>query len=140
MRRSFKVATVFAGAAALAGGYGPTALAATTQATTAGITWGPCSTTGNSHWVHLYYPGGDHADECFGFTGHHATNATIASLCPGNNFGSIYSAATETAQNYAFSPGKAARAPMSYWTGHGGDYHVGSLSISFWSGNATCPA
>lgn len=42
MRRSFKVATVFAGTAALAGGDGPTALAATTQATTAGIKGEPC--------------------------------------------------------------------------------------------------
>jgi hypothetical protein len=71
MRRSFKLATVFTGAAALAGGYGPTALAATTQATEVHPDIGPAreclaNNGGVSNWVHLYYPNDDHPAMCIG--------------------------------------------------------------------------
>jgi hypothetical protein len=86
MRRSFKVATVFAGMTALTGGYAPTALAATTPAAVRGpdITNRLCGST-TTHWVHLYYPHNGHAPECFGFEGSTPVNATISAFCPGNN-------------------------------------------------------
>jgi hypothetical protein len=88
MRRSFKVATVFTGAAALAGEYGPTALAATT-AVHPDFTVQECGANddGVSNWVHLYYPADDHPAECIGgATSYHSERGTIASFCPGNNF------------------------------------------------------
>jgi hypothetical protein len=94
---------------------------------------------GNSHWVHLYYPNNDHVAECFGFTGHHSANATIASFCPGNNYGSISSTTNGTKPGFGFSP-RGVKGPVSLWDGHPGDYHVASVAISGWSGSPTCPA
>ncbi len=130
MRRSFKVATVFAGMTALTGGYAPAAVAATTQATTAGITWGPCSKTGNSHWVHLYYPHNGHVPQCMGFAGSTPVNATVSAFCAGNNNGS-YSTVAYGNVSFGHSGHKVP---------YGSAQHIYRLDIFSWSGNYACPS
>jgi hypothetical protein len=144
MRRSFKVATVFTGAAALAGGYGPAALAATTQATAVhpDVTFQECGANddGVSNWVHLYYPADDHPAECIGgATSNHAVSATIASFCPGNNNG-WFDASVDG--NPLSSPiyfyAGSGRHSTAWWTGGYPEVHVYKITIKNWAGEAKC--
>jgi hypothetical protein len=98
-KRSFKMATAFAGAAAAAAatamGLGPTALAATARPAshTGSIRNLPCtksSVNGINHWVHLYYPSNSHVSECFGYVGKTTARATISGECSGNNLGKLF--------------------------------------------------
>ena len=142
MRRSFRVATVFTGAAALAGGFGPTALAATTQ-TTAIHPDTPtnricgANNGGVSHWVHLYYPNNDHPAECFHGSGYTNAGATIASFCPGNNGGYLHGSVSGVGSTFHFGPGNG-RHPVSWFDGYRGNFHVGGISILSTAGTAKC--
>ena len=149
MRRSFRVATIFTGAAALAGGYGSTALAAATTPATAvhpDITWHVCGANNNnvSHWVHLYYVNNDHPAECFGYKGAHNANASITAFCPGNNIGSIFGSAGGLGgegSRWRYGPEGSGKAPVSKWDyTHINLFHIDSVSISYWSGSSKCPA
>jgi hypothetical protein len=134
MRRAFKLATVFTGAAAIAGGYGPAALAATTQAATIPHQECGANNGGISNWVHLYYPNDDHPAECFHGTGGSSTRTTIASFCPGNNFGYFDGIGTPVR---AFFGGQG-RHPVSYWFSRPGDLRSTDMTMSFWSGHSKC--
>jgi hypothetical protein len=143
MRRSFRAATVFTGAAALAGGFGPMALAATTQATTTVHPdigpWRECGANngGVSNWVHLYYPNNDHPAECIGGAGSTGGNATIASFCPGNNHGLIMGSVDGVYSPFPFYASQG-RHPVEYFDGYAGNYHVTGILIENWSGHARC--
>jgi hypothetical protein len=143
MRRSFKLATVFTGAAALAGGYGPTALATTTRATAVHPDIGafqPCGANNNgvSHDVHLYYPNDDHPAECAGGKGFEPVNATIYSFCPGTNTGQVLGSVDGQFDPFPFSAGSK-RARVSKYDHHlPGNFHISGISIYTWAGNAIC--
>jgi len=143
MRRSFKVATVFTGAAALAGGFGPTALAATAQpaAVHPDYTAKECGPNngGVSHWVHLYYPNDDHPAECIaGPASNHTVNATVASFCPGNNVGHFYGSANghKVASPFYFSSNEG-RHSMNWWTGFP-EFHISKITMASAFLNAKC--
>jgi hypothetical protein len=131
MKRSFKVATVFAGVGAAGGLFAPAAMAAPTRATTAARPdinpAKECGTNkgGVSTWVHLYYPQDDHPAECITGAGYESLAGTIYSICPGNNYGRLF-----------------AKRDASFWAGGprvalGNDYLLG-ISIWSWSGHAKC--
>jgi hypothetical protein len=137
MRKSFKVATVFTGVATIAGGYGPTAFAATTRANVVQpdtIRNQEClaNNGGISNWVHLYYPNNDHPAECFHGAGYTPANATIASFCPGNNSGSISGSLS----------GHPDPQPLKFTAGSGrnnlGSFHLKGITIKHWVGNGKC--
>ena len=104
MRKSFRVATVFTGAAACAAGFTPAALAAT--ATTTAKTQqmepdtfhrncpggynGPSTTS-----MHFYYPSSkDHGPTCVGQLGSTSLAGTFyEAACTGNNSGYYYTPA-----------------------------------------------
>jgi hypothetical protein len=141
MRRSFRVATVFTGAAALAGGYGPAALAAATQTTAAAA--GPvaqvcaANNDGVSHYMHFYYPNDDHPAECFHGLGRTGAGATIASFCPGTYGGVLHGSVSHVGVSLPFGPGQG-RHPVSYWDGFRANFHVGSMSVRSKVGSAHC--
>lgn len=140
MRRSFRVATVFTGVAAVAGGFGPAALAATAQTTAIDIANQECgaNTGGVSNWVHLYYPNNDHPAECFHDKGNVAAKATIASFCPGNNSGSLRGTSASGAKSsFSFAAGEG-RHPISSFEQYGGYFHVTGIAITGWTGDAKC--
>jgi hypothetical protein len=132
MRRSFKLATAFTGVAALSGGYGPTALAATTPAAAVHPDIGNrvcgANNGGVSNWVHLYYPNNNHPAECFGGAGGTPVNATIASFCPGNNNGDFLADGIVSPVTFHHSSGR----------NNIGTMHISYLYISNWSGHAKC--
>ena len=138
MRRSFKVATVFAGVGAMTGIFAPAALAAPPHATAAaepGIgPWRECvaNNGGVSNWVHVYYPNNDHPAECIGGAGHQNAGATIASFCPGNNNGHIFAS-----HPFNFSH-SSVRLAVSWYDEHAGYDHVSGISIYKWVGHAKC--
>lgn len=128
MRRSFKMATAFTGVTAIAGAFGPAALAA------------PAFHSGNIHnqecganndgvskWVHLYYPMDDHPAECFASEGQVTTNVTLSSFCPGNNNGVRFIGTNPWSIPFHAGSGR-----------NGWDATMTSLDISNWSGNAKC--
>ena len=132
MRRSFRAATVFTGVAAIAGGFGPTALAA--PATPTNQECG-ANNGGVSEWVHIYYPNNDHPAECFHGTGHAAVNATIYSYCAGNRQGYFFGHSPGGADwSFHFSPGEGRHAIF----GRGINYDMTGISISGSAGTATC--
>jgi hypothetical protein len=110
MRRSFRVATVFTGAAAITAGFGPVAFAAE-NATPAGVN-GPevcgANTGGISHWLHLFYPNDDHAAECVRTPASDPIPAkgTITAFCAGSTSGYLYGQNTVngTSGLYTFTP------------------------------------
>jgi hypothetical protein len=122
MRRSFRVATVFTGVAAVAGGFGPTALAATAKTTAipATPTNQICGANddGVSHWLHLFYPNDDHPAECFHGTGTVAATGTIHSFCPGSASGYISGHSTTFGNPYA-SPFNARTSRTGFYTRYG---------------------
>jgi hypothetical protein len=139
MRRSFRVATVFTGVAAVAGGFGPTALAA--AATRSGsITNVVCGANngGLSTWVHMYYPNDDHPAECFGNRGTTPAEVTISQLCPGNNRGYLQGSVATFHGVISFHPGQG-RHSDPYWDHALSAYfRVSIVHISGWSGDAKC--
>src|ERR1700691_3917902 len=90
MRRSFRVATVFTGMAAITVGFGPAAFAAENAAAVDGPELCGANTGGISHWLHLFYPNDDHAAECLR-TGASpiAATGTITAICPGSTSGFV---------------------------------------------------
>jgi hypothetical protein len=148
MRRSFKLATVFTGAAALAGGYGPTALAATTQATAPDVhQWQQCGANNNnvSHYVHIYYPKSGHVPMCLaGPVGSPVnplpTNATIYAYCPGNNSGALYGTTpgSPSPTSYQFSHTYPRATMRSLGIGDP-NFQLTGVSIYHWAGTNTCP-
>jgi hypothetical protein len=150
MRRSFKVATAFTGVAALAGGVGPTALATTTYHVRPAFKVQQCGANngGVSNWVHLYYPHNDHPAECIaGPAKNQAVNATVASFCSGNNYGSFYGSynGTKGLGPYFFG-GPGGKLPIKFWTASHNrvffysPFHISRITITGWSGRGTCPA
>ena len=139
MRRSFRVATVFTGVAAVAGGFGPTALAAAASRS-GSITNVVCGANngGLSTWVHMYYPNDDHPAECVGGEGWTTANATIASLCPGNNFGDLFGSIGTRKSSLAFYASEG-RHTVEALTGVNNAYfRISRIAISSWSGEAQC--
>lgn len=145
MRRSFKVATVFTGAAALAGGYGPTALATTAQpaAVHPDITpAGKCGANngGISNWVHFFYLNDNHPAMCIGGKGGEPINGTIYSFCPGNNGGVIEGSDAGIPASFHFHPGegRAAVTKQYYYPAYSSLFHVDWITISTANGTAKC--
>ena len=133
------MATVFTGAAALAGGYGPTALAATT-AVHPDFTVQECGANddGVSNWVHLYYPADDHPAECIGgATSYHSERGTIASFCPGNNYGTLWGSVGGKSASFYFSRSQG-RHSVKWYDGKTGYFHLTGITIDTWSGDAKC--
>lgn len=146
MRRSFKVATAFTGVAALAGGAGPTALAATTQHVLPAFKVQQCGANngGVSNWVHLYYPNDDHPAECIAGPAHsNPVNATIYSFCPGNNFGQFFGSfdGIKNVGPFPFGAGSP-RAHIGNWAQASGiqftPFHISRITIAGDSGHARC--
>jgi hypothetical protein len=138
MRRSFKVATVFTGVAAITGGLGPTALAATARI--GSITNVPCGANndGISTWVHMYYPNDDHPAECFGNWGSTPAKVTIASLCPGNNNGSLTGSVATFADVITFHAGEGRHSDPYYDHVFSAYFRISKVDISGWTGDAKC--
>ena len=98
MKRSFRVATVFTGAATCAVALAPTAHAApaapgaTAMITPKGITANDC-TAGEWNWAHMYYTAAERHSipACFAGTGVYNIpgNKRFTFFCPGNNSGYI---------------------------------------------------
>jgi hypothetical protein len=130
MKRSFKAATVFAGVGAMTGAFAPAAFANTAHVPT--VKECGANNGGVSTWVHLYYPNDDHPAECAGGSGITNAGATIASFCPGNNYGTIFAT-----HRFDFSP-KQVRAHVSRFDGHTGYDKVSGIDISLWSGYNKC--
>jgi hypothetical protein len=131
-KRSFKMATVFVGAAAATVGLGPAALAATALPASrqGSIRVSRCSANVNgiSHWVHVYYPNGTHVPECFGFKGRTTAGANIVSACAGNNFGRLHFAGFGS---LSFGPGAGTAR-------FGRTLPLSKVSLFGWSGHAAC--
>jgi hypothetical protein len=150
MKRSFKLATVFTGVAALAGGYEATALAATTHAAAPDVVhqWQLCGTNTNnvSHYVHIYYPSsGHHAAECLaGPVGSPLnplpTRATIYAYCPGNNSGALYGTTpgSPSPTSYQFFHTYPRQTMRSVGLGDP-NFSLTGISIYHWAGTNTCP-
>ena len=88
MRKSFRVATVFTGAAA-ATVVAPIATA--TAAVKPAINHQTCNSS-TKPWVHLYYTAAEkHPPVCFGNNGFYSilSGTRFVSVCPGNNIGSL---------------------------------------------------
>src|ERR1700691_3864925 len=103
MRRSFRVATVFTGMAAITVGFGPAAFAAENAAAVDGPELCGANTGGISHWLHLFYPNDDHAAECLR-TGVYPIDATgtITAYCPGSTSGSLFGNDTTNASHVSY--------------------------------------
>jgi YD repeat-containing protein len=86
-KRSFKIATAFAGVAAATMGLRPAALAATAlPAGRGGSIKNQVCSANTAHWLHLYYPTNSHnqpthAPECFGNKGWTTAGANVWSAC-----------------------------------------------------------
>jgi hypothetical protein len=110
MRRSFRVATVFTGMAAITAGLGPAAFAAekATPATVDGPQVCGANTGGISHWLHLFYPNDDHPAECLrtAVTSAIPAKGTITAICPGSTSGFLSGKNTVngTSGFYGFRP------------------------------------
>jgi hypothetical protein len=140
VRRAFRVAATFAGAAAGAAAFAPAAGAATAVPnTTAAPVFNNCP-AGTSHYVHLYFsPSKHHGPQCLGYNGTHyfpnsksPTGVLYSAFCPGNNNGYIFWWDPASGyQNYHFIAGG---------NGLRGYLDVSEVYISGHTGNATCPA
>jgi hypothetical protein len=120
MRRSFQVATIFTGVAALAGGFGPAAHAAT---------------NGVSKWLHLYYPNNDHPAECFHGTGTTSADATIQAFCAGSTSGYIFGHLTASGNGFAVHYGRGStRYYISSLTGIITNWTISKITISKMTG------
>ena len=144
MRRSFRTATIFTGAGALAGAFGPLAFAAPAGAAAAApatIKNQEClaNNGGISNWVHLYYPNNDHPAECFHGAGATGAKATIASFCPGNNSGWIAGFVNSVNEPFHYKAGQGRKSIDHYQPiAELGAYDVWNVSISRWTRNAKC--
>jgi hypothetical protein len=142
-KRSFKMATAFAGVAAATMGLGPAALAATAlPAGRGGSIKNQLCSANTTHWLHLYYPPGPnrHAPECFGNRGWTTAGANVWSACPGNNSVSLYfSNAVQNRQH--LNPGQGP-GWVNYIIGFSGPIktsaHLTQVSIFRWTGTYTC--
>jgi len=144
-KRSFKIATAFAGAAVATMGLGPAALAATARPASGSIRNQRCSQTplpnGISHWVHIYYPTNSrgkstHVPECFGYKGFTPAQAYVWSACPGNNIGGLYFA---NANPYLFNASGGKHSVKRFGPIQQSASLV-SVSIRGWRSHATCPS
>jgi hypothetical protein len=135
MKTAFKVATVFTGAAACAAVFTPAAMAATTAKTQLievdtghhNCAVGPRTTSTVFWWLSTAH----HGPTCVGGepdyrVGTNLGGTYFASVCPGNNYGTIY----YTDGLYSgYSPSEQ-RGPV--------DGYVKSVNIWSWSGGDTC--
>ena len=135
------MATVFTGVAAIAGGLGPTALAATTKPAVplATHTTAECgaNTGGVSKWLHLFYPNNDHPAECTHGSGFEAAKGTITAYCPGNTWGTLFG-------RFAGSP-PSVTIPITFTTGNnerfnfgGQNFVLSGISVNDTTGNQKC--
>ncbi|MGD0556343.1 MAG: hypothetical protein ABSA93_15370 [Streptosporangiaceae bacterium] len=139
MRRSFQVATIFTGVAALAGGFGPAAHAATTgpNALHPEIANQECGANNNgvSKWLHLYYPNNDHPAECFHGTGTTSADATIQAFCAGSTSGYIFGHLTASGNGFAVHYGRGStRYYISSLTGIITNWTISKITISKMTG------
>jgi hypothetical protein len=138
-KRSFKMATAFAGTAAAAAtmGLGPAALAATARPASGSIRNQPCTTyvNGINHWVHLYYPSNNHVSECFGYKGKVPAKGYISGVCSGNNFGTLTFASVPYIARLGARGHSIARL-----TFEGIDVvaNLTKVSLTGWSGHSSC--
>jgi hypothetical protein len=145
MKRSFRVATVFTGAAALTGAFAPAAVAAP-----ASFHQQACGEDAN--YVHLYYPAGaDHGPVCFGGVGGVSwegnSRPSLYGICGGNNSGTVVGQSTGRPEalffKIHFGHGNYSR-PFHDWNVDNiqieGNLRLTMLSISKWSGNTKCPS
>jgi hypothetical protein len=124
MRKAFKVATVFTGAAACATTFVPAAGAATVRPATSH--W-DCSIGPRTTATVLWWPTSkDHGPTCVGGANqnHESTplGTIYTSYCPGDNFGYIYT--SSPAVYYRVHPGETKHEIYAYVT---------SVYISSWS-------
>jgi hypothetical protein len=138
MRRSFRVATAFTGVAAIAGGFGPTAAAALPRSGSIRNVECLANNGGVSTWVHLYYPNNDHPAECFGGRGNTPAKVTIASLCPGNNNGSLNGSVATFPDVIAFHAGERRHAISWYDHIFSAYFRISDVYISGWTGHSKC--
>lgn len=142
MRRSFRVATVFTGVGALAGGLGPTMLATTAQAATnqPAITNKLCEDikVTDADAV-LYYPNDDHPAECYWGSGTTPAGANIISFCPGYNNGELWGFVDgNLTDSVYFNPGEGRANISQYDHRPGYTMNVSGIAIFSWWGNSTC--
>ena len=151
-KRSFKIATAFTGAAAVAATFTPAANAAThpvmhgryhklplVEGNAAGATpqtaihSGPCSvhpTWLHIEWYNSYKSQGNPYLTCLGFAGtYHVSAMRMISQCGGNNHGYFDSGTSKL----TFKAGTTYRT----FTGYG--YPTWQIHISGWAGSDTCP-
>ncbi len=140
MKKTFRVATAFTGAAACTAAFVPPAAAtpgATAQEAQPNIVVKHCDST-TKQWVHLYYtPAEKHGPACFGFTGLHfiGRNTAFSKICTGNNHGYI---------RYAFSAAGPSTStdfsPRETLTFLPNPLYIYSVGISGWDNSGyTCP-
>jgi hypothetical protein len=141
VKRKFKLATIFTGAAAVTGGVAPAALAASahTNVVRPDIVQNQICGANNggiSHWFHAFYPNDDHPAECFHGTGVQNEKGVIHSYCGGEAYGEYFGYLTTTGFYYhhSFGPGTT-RATFS---GGRGNLSLSELAISGWTGSDKC--
>lgn len=164
MRRSFQVATVFTGVAAIAGGFGPAALAATTKTPDAGITptkAGPtalapttknvtpaattttecgANTGGVSRWAHIFYPNNDHPAECIHGSGTVAATGNITAICPGAVNISVFGKLTANGDHFSLYLAAApnTRYYISSITGYRTNLALSKIAVHDTGGSQKC--
>jgi hypothetical protein len=144
MRKAFKVATVFTGAAACAAAFMPAAEAAPT-ATAKTQQIGPdiivkdCD-AGQTTSVHFYWPSAaHHGPTCLGESGTSTLHgASFTGACTGNNWGwfSFSVPGVRSLTKIHFGQTEV----FSFANDFGGDAKVYKVHISGWSGGWTCAA
>ena len=144
VRKAMRAATVFTGAAGLAFGFGPTAMATAAQAPAQGHSARATGTT-RAHiqltaadiksegcttntWLHIEYSSLIRDDLCrqFGYTGVAYPYIYMNHQCGGNNYGTLY---VSGYLSYVFGPGTGYRTLP-------GD--LSTVSIVGWSGTKEC--
>lgn len=148
MKRSFRVATVFTGTAALTGAFGAMAAAAYARDIPVSGDTHQQNCSLDANYVHLYYPAAaDHGPDCFGGIGKlsFSPHVTFYGICGGNNGGIVYGYSTGRSDGWKikFGHGTYSR-PFHDWSSPGfpfeGNFRVSALKIYSWSGNDKCPS
>jgi hypothetical protein len=126
MKRAFRAAAAFAGAAAGAAAFATAPGVADATPARPDIILNNC-TAGESHFVHIYFPPqAHHGPQCIGYNGTWGFASTVISrFCAGNNIGEV----ELNGHLYTFGPGQKAS----------GNYRLNLISITGHTGNATCP-
>jgi hypothetical protein len=135
MRKAFKVATVFTGAAACAGAFAPAAGAATTvraqQAEPATSHWNCAIGPRTKAAVFVWPSDTHHGPTCVGDANENNQATSLGtyynSYCPGNNYGYVFTSLAGV--SYRLHPGE---------TRHSIYVNVPRVLISWFSGNDNC--